>query len=182
MNIQFEKVSFQHQKTIFAWLEEPHVKEFWDNSQGHKNDILNFIDGRKEPSTYANGLYVYWVGLISEKPYSLIMTIREDPGEDRPQIKNDHLSKTGSTYSIDYMIGDKDCFGKGLGAQTLKEFITFFQREIDPQADTFFIDPDVNNPRAKHVYEKAGFEHVGDFIMEGSGVFAGRKTHFLVKK
>ena len=182
MNIRFEKTNVSHQKTIFAWLEEPHVKEFWDNSQGHKDDILNFIGGRKEPSSYANGLYCYWVGLIDDKPYSLIMTIREDTGEARPQIKNDHLSKTGATYSLDYMIGNKDCFGKGLGARTLEEFITFFQREVDPQADTFFIDPDFNNPRAKHVYEKAGFKHVGDFIMEGNGVFAGEKTHFLVKK
>ncbi|MEN8236108.1 MAG: GNAT family N-acetyltransferase [Pseudomonadota bacterium] len=42
------------------------------------------------------------------------------------------------------------------------------------------IDPDISNPRAKHVYEKAGFVHVGDFVMGGSGCFAGCKTHLLV--
>ncbi len=110
------------------------------------------------------------------------MTIKEKSGEDCPQIKNDHLSKTGATYSLDYMIGDKDCFGKGLGARTLKLFIEFFRGEFDECADTFFIDPDVTNLRAKHVYEKAGFKHVGDFVMEGSGCFAGRKTHLLVYK
>lgn len=29
---------------------KPHAQEFWDTSQEHKNDILIFIDGRKEPS------------------------------------------------------------------------------------------------------------------------------------
>jgi len=179
--MRFEKAGLQHQPTLFRWLIEPHVQEFWDNSEAHQNDILNFMHGRKEPSSYADGLYVYWVGFIDKNPYSLLMTIREDPGQERPQIKNDHLSKTGTTYSLDYMIGNKDYWGKGLGAQTLTEFITFFQQEVDPQADMFFIDPDINNPRAKHVYQKAGFKHVGNFIMEGNGVFAGRETCFLVK-
>lgn len=91
MNIRFEKVTLKHQKIIFEWLEEPHVQEFWNNSQAHKDDILNFIGGRKKPSSYANGHYAYWVGLIDEEPYSLIMTIQEHPGEERPQIKNEHL-------------------------------------------------------------------------------------------
>jgi predicted acetyltransferase len=125
---------------------------------------------------------VYWISLLDEKPYALIMTIQEYLAEERAKIKDDHLSKSGKTYGIDYMIGDKNYFGKGLGAKTLAMFTEFFQQEVDRYADTFFIDPDENNPRAKHVYEKAGFECVGDFIMEGEGVFAGRKTYLLVKK
>lgn len=105
-----------------------------------------------------------------------------DPDEERQRLKSDHFSKTGLTYGIEYMIGDKNCFGKGLGAKTLASFVEFFHKEVDECADTFLIDPDVTNPRAKHVYEKAGFVHVGDFIMGGSGCFAGRKTHLLVKR
>ena len=45
--ITFEKATDHHRQTIFSWLEEPHVKEFWDNSQEHKDDIINFLDGRK---------------------------------------------------------------------------------------------------------------------------------------
>lgn len=180
--IHFAKVTSKYKDVIFHWLAEPHVKEFWDNSQAHKDDIVNFINGRKQPSNYANGNYVYWIGLIDNIPYCLIMTVKENKNEERPQIKNDHLSTIGSTYSIDFMIGDKDYFGKGLGAKTLEEFILFIQEKYDKSADTFFIDPDETNPRAKHVYEKAGFKYIGDFIMAGHGVFAGRKTHFMVKK
>jgi len=178
----FEKVTQSHIGVIFSWLEESHVKEFWDNSQAHKDDIINFINGRKEPSNYAGGNYTYWIGSIDNKPFCFIMTILEVAGEQRPMIKNDHLSKTGTTYSIDYMIGNSEYFGKGLGSQTLEEFTEFFKANIDQNADTFFIDPDMNNPRARHVYEKAGFQYMGEFMMEGSGVFRGRKTHFLVKK
>ncbi len=110
------------------------------------------------------------------------MTIKENPGEDRPQIKNDYLSKTGSTYSIDYMIGNPEFLGKGWGAKTLSEFVKFFYNQVDQDADTFFIDPDQNNPRARRVYERAGFVFVGEYIMSGSGFFEGRKTYFLVKR
>lgn len=180
--IHFEKATSKYRDTIFKWLEEPHVKEFWDNSQAHKDDIENFINGRKEPSEYADGRYVYWIGLLDTLPFCLLMTIQEFPGEDRPDIKEAHLSRTGHTFGIDYMIGSKDHFGKGLGAKTLDCFTEFFQREVEQNADTFLIDPDESNPRAKHVYSKAGFKHVGDFIMGGKGVFAGRKTHLMEKK
>ena len=48
-------------------------------------------------------------------------------------------------------------------------------------ADTFFIDPDENNPRAKHVYAKAGFEHVGDYSPH-EGAFIGSTSLLMVKK
>lgn len=180
--IHFEKAGLKHKDTIFRWLAEPHIQEFWDNSQAHKDDIVNFMNGRQEPSDYAHGRYVYWIGLIDNIPFCFLMTIKENQGEEREAVKDKHLSKTGSTYSIDFMIGEKDYFGKGLGARTLKAFIAFFQQSFDHNADTFFIDPDVMNPRAKHVYEQAGFIHVGNFVMGGKGVFKGRETHFLVKK
>jgi predicted acetyltransferase/RimJ/RimL family protein N-acetyltransferase len=181
MNITFEKASHQHHEAIFTWLEEPHVKEHWDNSQEHKDDIIKFMSNRIEPSDYADGLYDYYVGLINDEPYSMVMIIKETSASDLPSIKMNHISKIGSTYSIDFMIGNKDYLGKNLGAKTLECFIDFISCEIDPLADTFFIDPDVTNLRAKHVYEKAGFKYIDDFIMEGNGVFQGKKTHFLIK-
>ena len=42
MAITFEKAHFKHKDTIFNWLEEPHVKEFWDNTQAHKDESSYF--------------------------------------------------------------------------------------------------------------------------------------------
>ena len=52
MSINFEKANINHVDIIWGWLSEPFVQEFWDNTQGHKDDILNFVNGRKEPSNY----------------------------------------------------------------------------------------------------------------------------------
>jgi len=42
------------------------------------------------------------------------------------------------------------------------------------------IYPDENNPRAYHVYEKAGFSPAANF-KPLKGVFEGKATHLMVK-
>lgn len=182
MNIQFEKATAKHIDIIFGWLAEPFVQKFWDNTQGHKDDILNFVQGRKVPSIYAGGKYVYWIARVDDHPFAMLMTIQETVEDHGPPIKLNYLSKTGHTYGIDYMIGNKNYVGKGYGAKTLSEFLNFFRREFDAKADTYIIDPASDNPRAKHVYMKAGFEHVCDFIMSGDVSGQGKLHHLLIRR
>ncbi|HAU0262634.1 TPA: acetyltransferase [Legionella pneumophila] len=182
MNIHFEKANASHIDTIFGWLAQPYVQEFWDNTHGHKDDILNFIDGRITPSSYADGKYVYWIASDNGSPFAMLMTIQETPEDPIDDIKLRNLSKTGHTYGIDYMIGEQSYFGKGFGAKTLSEFVDFFRREVDASADTFLIDPANDNPRAKHVYMKAGFEHIADFVMSGDVSGTGKEHHLLIKR
>jgi len=180
-SISFEKVTAQHKEIIFSWLAEPHMQEFWDNSQEHKDDIINFINGRVTPSSYFRGSFVYWVGIINTQPFCIIMTSEILPDEECEPLWKEHISKTGRTYGIDFGIGNGHFLGKGLAAPTLKKFANFFQNIIDPNADTFFIDPDKNNQRAKHVYEKAGFQSVAEYEMK-EGYFKGHQTHLMVMK
>ncbi|MFO1257528.1 MAG: GNAT family N-acetyltransferase [Gammaproteobacteria bacterium] len=182
MKIKFEKVTAAHVDTIFKWLAEPFVREFWDNTQGHKDDVLNFVNGRKKHSNYCDGKYVYWIASCDAHPFAMLMTIHETAEDHIDDIKLNHLSKTGHTYGIDYMIGDKDYFGKGYGAKTLSEFLDFFRSEFDGSADTFIIDPASDNPRAKHVYMRAGFEHIDDFMMGGDCSGAGKSHHLLIRR
>lgn len=179
--VRFEKVKQQHQDTIFSWLAEPHMQAYWDNSQEHKDDIVNFIKGRVAPSPYFGGIFTYWIGIINDEPFSLILTAAVYFSEVSDPLWQEHISKTGKTYSIDFGIGNKAFLSKGLAAVTLKKFTVFFQTQIDKLADTFFIDPNVNNLRAKHVYEKAGFISVGNYTTK-EGVFEGQKTHLMVMR
>jgi predicted acetyltransferase len=79
------------------------------------------------------------------------------------------------------MIGNSKFFGKGYGDQTLSDFIDYFRECFDPKADTFIIDPASDNVRAKHVYMKAGFKHVCDFMMEGDVSGTGKVHHLLLR-
>ncbi|HAT9712893.1 TPA: GNAT family N-acetyltransferase [Legionella pneumophila subsp. pneumophila] len=179
-SICFEKANLQHEKIIFDWLSLPHIQEFWDNSKEHKDDILNFIYGRKQHYFY--GTTKYWVGFVNNEPFAFLLSdeILESQN-DVTDLHKYYLSKDGHTVSLDFGIGNRDFLGRGLAAPTLKKFTAFYHNQIDNLADTFFIDPDENNPRAKHVYEQAGFEPVGEYSMQG-GFFTGHKTHLMVMK
>ncbi len=182
-NITFKKANKDHKDVISLWLHKPHMMEFWDNSQEHKDDIINFINGRIEPSNYFDGVISYWVGSMDDEPYCLILTAEELNKEGTPEIIQQHLSKVGKTYCLDFGIGSKKHLGKGLASITLEAFTKFFQDQIDQAADTFLIDPDDNNPRAQHVYSKAGFIKVGEYQREGRyHEFSGDKSLVMVKK
>lgn len=180
MNIHFEKASISHIDTIFSWLSEPHMMEFWDNSQAHKDDILNFIHGK--PQTYFEGTTKYWIGFIDHSPYAFIVSdIFEKDQKDLSKTHLDHMSETGHTIALDFGIGHKEYLGRGLAAPTLSEFMLFYKKDIDPKADTFFIDPDEHNPKAIHVYKKAGFTKVGGY-QPNQGAFIGRSNDLMIKK
>lgn len=180
LEIHFQKASVNCYEKVLQWLEEPHVKEFWDNSLEHKKDILIFMKGRNEPSTYCDGIFDYWIGFIHDEPYCLLMTSEILSTEsDLSELWREHLSKSGRTFSIDFMIGNKKYLGCGLGGLTLKAF-TQFIHDDDPSIDTFFIDPADTNSKAKRVYEKGGFTTVGMFHRD----FGDKKNvkHFLMVK
>ena len=179
--IHFEKASINYKKTIYDWLEASHVKEFWDNSQNHKDDILIFMNGRKDPSHYFEGICHYWIGFINNEPYCLFVTTEVLPTEQEiPEAWKSYLSKSGKTFTIDFMIGNETYFGKGLASPTLKAFTGFIKTKIDSSVDTFLIDPEESNQRAIHVYTKAGFHHVADFHRDWQN--AKNVKHYLMVK
>ena len=176
--ISFHPLDAQFRGKVIQWLDEPHVREFWDNSPEHRHDIDNFINGRIEPSSYFNGSISYWVGLMDDEPFCFLLTSNLSDDEDLPITHKTFLSKTGNTTTLDFCIGNTDYMGKGLAAKTLKAFMQFYVSEVDSKTDLFFIDPDESNPRAKHVYEKAGFREVAQFE-KPDGYFKGQTTYLM---
>lgn len=181
MNIKFEKATTKYEKEIFQWLEEDHMKEFWDNSEAHREDIKIFIEGHTRPSSYFGVMNTYWVGFIDGNPYSFIITHEESEDTDPPESYKPYLSKIGKTFGLDFGIGNKKYLGKGLAAPTLVAFMEFFVKYVEPEAETFLIDPFLNNPRAIHVYQKAGFEPMCEFEQKG-GYFDGSKGVIMVRR
>lgn len=175
----FKKLEIEHEEIVLQWLAEPHIQEFWDTSTEFQEDLLIFMRGRKEPSPYWNGMFDYWVGLADKELYCLLMTseVRADQS-DLPAAWRPHLSSTGRTWSIDFMIGNNKYLGKGLAAPTLKAFMQFIREKMTPTVDTFFIDPAAPNSRAQHVYEKAGFVNVETFYRDCR--YEKNVKHFLM--
>lgn len=177
--ITFKIASKSDEKIIFSWLAEPHMIEFWDNTKEHKDDILNFIHGRKQH--YFSGTTKYFIGLVDNVPFAFILADVIKADDDVSESQKDTMYKFSNTIALDFGIGNPEYLGKGLASQTLEKFILYYQEIIDPTADTFFIDPDENNPKAKRAYEKAGFQHIGSYKAT-KGAFIGQTSLSMIKK
>jgi len=169
--ITFRKASFSDQMLLNAWFNKPHVTQFWDNSLEMNNNFANYLNGVKK-------LYDYWMGFYDEKAFSLIITsdaqeMDPEATEENPFLPFIQFNEKGMT--LDFMIGEEDFLGKGLASKTLQLF-TAFQNQVD----VFFIDPQISNAKAIHVYEKAGFISVGSYIPQ-KGYFS-TLDHVIMKK
>lgn len=179
MAIIFEPLTQPYLLTVFNWLDQPFIQEFWDNSSEHRDDIINFVQGRPTPSPFYDGAFNYWLGLVQDSqdkiPFCLVLTASLE------KWAGQFLANRGKIISLDFAIGNPDYLGQGLAAPTLQQFMDFYHHKIDPTIDMFFIDPDINNAKAIHVYRKAGFKLKGQYQVT-DGFFAGHTNLIMIKK
>lgn len=166
--ISFRKAGPDDGPTLLAWLDEPHVREFWDLSAAGRATMLNYLGGAKD-------IFDYWVGAIGGARFCLVMTTDARDGE--PRHLTPHIAPNGETWTVDFMIGDPDHVGRGLAAPALAAFAGF-AKTVEPRLASLLIDPMASNTRAIHVYEKAGYEKVAEFTPP-HGPFAG-ENHILM--
>lgn len=136
---------------IHSWLNQPHVSD-WFYGEGLENTFKyldEFLDGL--------GFAKYWLALDQNHPFAFFITTNVE----KP---NDELSKwcslEGDAITLDMLIGDVEYLGKGYAVPIIHEFLL----KNFPNANEILIDPEATNQKAIHVYQKAGFKKIGEFI------------------
>lgn len=175
MVVHFEKANINHKEVVLTWLQESHVQEFWDNSQEHKDDILQFIEGRKVSSSYFGGIFNYWVGIKDRVPCAFIAT------SDFDRWNRQSFSSKGKTVSMDFMIGNVNDLDQGLAAPILEAFMTFYRTSIDPEVAIFFTDPAVDDYKSQHICQKIGFRKRKIYVPT-EGYFKGGLNMVMTRK
>src|SRR3989304_3341428 len=100
-NLTFRKATLSDKDMIFSWLDTPHMQDFWDNSQKHRDDIVNFMEGRKDKSDYFGGMCTYWLGFVEDNPFAFIVSRYETDADDTLEPYRSYVSKTGKTMGLD---------------------------------------------------------------------------------
>lgn len=143
--IQFRKFQEHHLGLLKDWLQQEHVKIFWQETedvQKLKNKFLNELPQRAV-SAFVIEIESTPIGYIQYYECSKIgggWWPQEQPG----------------TFGIDLMIGNTEFLGKGLGVQIIRDFIDYVKTR-EPKLTSLIIDPDPKNTKAIHVFKKAGF-------------------------
>jgi RimJ/RimL family protein N-acetyltransferase len=156
-NITFHPLHISHFPLLVAWLNEPHVRQWWPHHEPWTLESVN-----EKYTSYTRG---YKIVIGAQKPiHAFIITVEEQPigyiqyynaydfpRDDSPLPANIFPQKLAA---FDFFISDPAYLGKGLGAQSLKAFL---EEYIWKSFDACFVDPEAENIAAVKTYQKAGF-------------------------
>jgi len=146
--ISFAPVTPEHYPLLKAWLEEPHIREWWGDPEEELGYISDMVEGRDTTRPFmivldglALGYIQYWfLGHHQNEQWT----------KDHPWLKE----LPPETIGIDLSIGDPSRLSQGIGSAALIAFVAMLRAQ---GYETIVIDPDPANARAVRAYLKAGF-------------------------
>jgi aminoglycoside 6'-N-acetyltransferase len=123
-----------------AWLDRPHVAEWWDDAD---DKLAEIREAMADPSTQL------FIVELDGRPIGYLQCY--DPhGEDGHPYRD----QPKGTLGIDQFIGEPELVGVGHGSRLIAAFAEGLFRRGVPR---IIIDPHPANGRAIRAYEKAGF-------------------------
>lgn len=137
-SFSFTPAKVSQKAMIHEWLVRDHVKE-WIHGVGLQNTFRGLEEFFKGTSNNT-----YWIGYDKKIPFAFLITSPE--GDD--------------AITLDMFICDLNYMGKGYAVPMIHQFLL----SKFPDVNRVLIDPEATNTRAVHVYQKAGFKIIGEFI------------------
>lgn len=170
----FKPVVESQQEMIHKWLQQDYIKE-WIHGQGLQNTLTGltkFIQLYKETQAIDrhSPITQHWIGYEEDKPLVYLLTSNTLKDEESDYSK--HRETEGLAITLDIFICDKEYLGKGLATQIIREFLLSQFSDVTE----VFIDPEQTNKKAVHVYQKAGFKIIDEYIAPWHPV-----PHYMMK-
>lgn len=152
--LAFVPVDQEHADTVRAWLVKDHVSPYFygEGLQNTFDDLDKYLDG-------GESLYRHWIALADGTAFAYLMTSVVDPVQDADGPFSKWIEEGKLMITLDLLIGEEAFLGKGLSSLMIRKFLLDTQSGVD----IVFIDPALENSRAVHVYEKAGFVGLEEF-------------------
>jgi len=134
----------------------------------HGQGLQNTLKDLDKHIHSSSGFHEHWIAYKEEVPFGYLMTSEVASDEERFS----KWREGEKAITLDLLIGNENFLGRGLSCPMIQEFLL----DKFPSVDEVFIDPEVENSKAIHVYEKAGFKKLEQFIAPWHPV-----PHWLMK-
>lgn len=170
----FKPAIESQRELIHHWLQQDYIRE-WVHGQG-LNNLLNglekFYQNRKEGKGLERDSKItqHWIAYDNDRSFAYLLTsnVFKNTADDYAK----YSESEGLAITLDIFICDINYLGKGLADTLIKEFLLSHFSDVSE----IFIDPEKNNKRAVHVYEKVGFKILGEFLAPWHPV-----PHYIMK-
>ena len=160
MNISFAPLEIKHLSLLLKWLEEPHVKSWWDpTTKWNEENVAqkyalymqgySLVDGKRIPiKAYIiemGGLPIGYIQYYNKYDFPNHLSMTEN---------YDLSGLPKNLAGMDFYIGEIDYVGKGYAAKIVRQFLTDY---VEKEYESCVVDPDHNNKVAMRIYDKVGF-------------------------
>ena len=155
--INFRKLTKTDLPQLHEWLNKPMISEWFGNPPSVKEveqKFIPYIEGTKP--TYP------FVIMCNDKDIGYIQTYMI---QDYPDYAN-HLNLEAKAAGMDQFIGEEDYIHKGLGKVIMTKFLNEYVFILN-DTDECILGPEPNNKAAIRAYEKVGFRHFDNVVVDG---------------
>lgn len=136
---------------LAGWLARPHVARWWNHEfsdDAIERDFGPTVDGDERSEDH--------LALLDERPIGLIQYSRF---ADYPEYVDEVAPVTevpAGAVSIDYLVGDPELVGRGVGTAMIGAFVERIWR-VDPTATCVIVPVNSGNERSWRALRSAGF-------------------------
>jgi aminoglycoside 6'-N-acetyltransferase len=157
VNLSFRPLTVTDLAQLHAWLQRPHVRRWWRDTDTYEETVAHYL-----PSLEGDDPSDHYVIVVDGRDAGMIETYLV---ADYPEY--DAIVRVGAGVAgVDLLIGEPDLMGRGVGTQTLRQFVDDI---VFARAETVacIAGVDVENEASLRAFAKAGFTAVRDYEEEG---------------
>ena len=151
MDVTFRRLTDDDLPMLHRWLNEPGVVRWWEDEDVSWEGVLRDYGSRREPDETE-----FWIASVEGRDVGWIQCW---PTDDEPEDAGPWwaLGVDPTAAGIDYLIGEPDDRGRGLGSAMIRGFVDEIVLGLHPSWTQAAADPLAANVASWRALEKAGF-------------------------
>ncbi|MDP8910164.1 MAG: acetyltransferase [Chloroflexota bacterium] len=156
MLIAFEPLQRGHFGLVALWLAEPLVARWWNHETSTAAIERDF-----GPSLDGNDATEVFVAVLGDRPVGLIQRYPIDAYPEYVEELSKVCVVAAGALSVDYLIGEPDVRGHGLGAAMIAAFVDQ-SWPLYPRANDVIVPVSAANRASWRALERAGFRRIAE--------------------
>lgn len=154
----FRRLTREDFPLLSRWLAQPHVQRWW-----RQDPSPDAVEADFGPAVDGSDPTEILIVLDGQRPVGLVQSYRigDHPAWHRALTV---IAAPADAVGIDYLIGEPDATGRGLGPTTIRRFVDEIWRRY-PSTPAVVVPVQQHNPASWRALEKAGFRRVWSGVL-----------------